>query len=135
MTVFLAGEGDRACRLRPRLDSGSIASVLAVRHAASHAVPSDQRESAGGFSGSRSQTENVNTGSLTKEHSAQRMTIRPGPAMNPLTALGIFALAIVIAGVVGAGLLAKRAHEMDSGDHAADPDHNVTEQSLLGRRR
>ena len=56
------------------------------------------------------------TGSLTREHSAQRMTIRPGPAMNPLTALGIFALAIVIAGVVGAGLLAKRAHEMDSGD-------------------
>jgi hypothetical protein len=40
-------EGDRACRLRPRLDSGSIAAVLAVRRAASHAVPSDQRESAG----------------------------------------------------------------------------------------
>jgi hypothetical protein len=55
--------------------------------------------------------------------------------MNPLTALGIFALAIVVAGVVGAGLLAKRAHEMHSGDHAAHPDHNVTEQSLLGRRR
>ena len=52
--------------------------------------------------------------------------------MDPLTALGVFALAIVIAGVVSAGLFAKRAHKIGSGDRAAHPDHNVTEKGSAG---
>ena len=52
--------------------------------------------------------------------------------MDPLTALGVFALTIVVAGVVSAALFAKRAHQIGSGDRAAHPDHNVTEKGSAG---
>jgi cytochrome b len=55
--------------------------------------------------------------------------------MDPLTALGVFALAIVVAGVVSAGLFAKRAHKIGSAITPLTRTTMSLKKGLPGRHR